>query len=497
MLTCLYPKTIWNRYTKEYVSVPCGHCDACTSLRANSWSVRCQLESKAHRYTLFGTLTYADDRRPIIDLRDKYDELCFLDGFDQSLCDSSEYVSLRNGKIPVVSVKDMQLFFKNLRNYLIRDYGIPKEQAAIRKFYVSEYGPSSFHPHYHMLLWFDSPAVAKVIKKCIYKAWQFKNPHKTLSSFLKRNRFEFVRYNASQYVAGYLNCDAHIPSILRQEPFRTFHHGSVSPSIGTSYFQPSQIQALLDGRTTKISYQKSDASKVVHVSGWRSFESRFFPRITGYASLSLRGRFALYTISNIFGRPISFEVFYSWVCDKWCSLLPSILALHKVTRTTCDDSPYTEQFRSALRRIYYTSRRFVYLCRRYDFRFDEFVRKIEEFYSRKEYDNLCKQMEEQERLSSLHFTDENLSFYPLLVDPLFAENTRKLDSDVWNDYLSQFHIKDLADVCRQFSASFKASNSFYGMMRRDNTKTRVHKDFVASHPEYQNVYLQNLLTFSL
>lgn len=113
--------------------VPCGKCYVCRSRNQNSWYVRLKEEMKVATSCYFVTLTYSDDNIP----RDE------------------------NG-VPVVSSRDVQLFFKRLRSKL------PKGQK-IKYFLCSEYGPQTFRPHYHFIL-FDFPPEFGVLE-CIEKSW--------------------------------------------------------------------------------------------------------------------------------------------------------------------------------------------------------------------------------------------------------------------------------------------------------------------------------------
>ena len=111
---CLFPI----RTKKGYV-VPCGKCVECLSQKRNDWSVRLYYEMQKYSTPpAFITLTYDDDHLPtMVDV------------------DTGELV-------PVVSKRDLQLFFKRLR----------KRVPGIRYFFCSEYGPTTNRPHYHGII---------------------------------------------------------------------------------------------------------------------------------------------------------------------------------------------------------------------------------------------------------------------------------------------------------------------------------------------------------
>lgn len=494
-VSCLNPRVVYNKYIGEHVSVPCGKCAGCTSLKANSWSTRLERESADHRYTVFVTLTYAEDKRPLIDissLKDTY----VSETFDKSLADSSEYVKLRHGLIPVCSKKDIQDFIKRLRINLYRNLHLNEKERILRYFCAAEFGPSSFHPHYHLLLWFDTPKVAKVIKEHVYKAWFVKNPHSSLSSFLVRNEVSFVRSSCSSYVAAYLNTDTHLPAILREPLFRTFHLQSTCPPIGTLSLQPRQVSELLLGNAYQISVVRPTSHRVVSLSLWRCLESRYFPKCPRFASLSSSDRIALYRLSSIAGEESDFKSFLQHVLSQWVSSLPLYCLLRKVASKDYEEDGYPVPNEETLRRLFYMSRRVRNIRRLYGLSVSDYVARIEAYYGRKEYARLVVQLQtEQVYASNKTIVGYKLQYLPFLIDSQFYENIRKLSPSARSSYEEQFHLTDdFINYVPQNSFDWKRANAFYTRLRTENTKTRIHKDFVAKHPEYQSIYLQNLLT---
>jgi len=117
-MECFSPITIKDPrvpHMDRYIRVPCGKCLACRVKLTNHWFVRIYDELKTTT-GYFITLTYDDEHLP----------------FD------------KNGA-PMVSKDDIQKFMKRFRKFL----GV----KGIRYFLCSEYGPNTFRPHYHMLLW--------------------------------------------------------------------------------------------------------------------------------------------------------------------------------------------------------------------------------------------------------------------------------------------------------------------------------------------------------
>lgn len=108
----------------SYVTIPCGKCIGCRLESSRQWANRCLLELEYHDSAYFVTLTYDDYHVPI-----------------------SYYPDPETGEAqPSLTLckRDVQLFMKRLRDRF-RD-------QEIRFFMCGEYGPNTFRPHYHLIL---------------------------------------------------------------------------------------------------------------------------------------------------------------------------------------------------------------------------------------------------------------------------------------------------------------------------------------------------------
>ena len=192
---CHHPRTVVNKYTHEPVVVSCGSCPSCVLRRSGIQTNLLTTYSAQFRYVYFVTLTYAPCFLPTLEVSiietctddiadvpcvpnindlDPGDPNTYLFGF-RSVPRSSS-VKLKNStvertfkdpevrftygmkpkellsilgkinhnvpnRIPYVCNRDLDLFFKRLRSYY------PDEK--LRYYAVSEYGPTSFRPHWH------------------------------------------------------------------------------------------------------------------------------------------------------------------------------------------------------------------------------------------------------------------------------------------------------------------------------------------------------------
>ena len=98
---------------------------------------------------------------------------------------SSQYG--RDNLIPFLNYVDVQNYIKRLRKYLFKKLG---KYEMIHFYVVGEYGPVHFRPHFHLLLFSNSPEVAKVLRECHDKSWK-----------LGRSDFQITRGGASSYVS--------------------------------------------------------------------------------------------------------------------------------------------------------------------------------------------------------------------------------------------------------------------------------------------------------
>lgn len=493
MLSCLSPKIVYNKYLEKEVVVPCGKCAACTSLKSNEWTNRLDMESQCHRYTLFVTLTYADSGLTRLPVTSAMDEK----GYDKAVEHSSSFISFHDGMIPCVNVRDIQLFFKKLRINLVRKLHLNEKERSIRYFVASEYGPTTFRPHYHILLWFDSDKVAQVIKEYIYQAWKFKNPHSSFESFQRRNRMEFVRGHAAAYVAGYLNCRSNLPPILSLKPFRTFHLQSTQPPIGSLYIQPEQVQSLLVGNIGGLNIVRQKDGRIINVPLWRSLESRFFPRCPKFSSLSYRERVSLYRVSTLFGYVEDYSAFEERFLSQWFSFdcSPAVSLVASVLRF--EDGLFNESNRRALRRLFLMSRRLRKLRLSFGISSTDYVQRIENYYSRKEYASLVMQLKHEQDVCKCVINNSGLRYIPCMVDVMFYNNSRRLDFSAYAAYLSQFDLTDcdLLDYFYTKNFDYDVSSSFFEKLVYDNTKTRRKKEYVSEHPEFASLYTSNLLYY--
>lgn len=139
---------IFSRATGEYyplyLVVPCNKCLLCRDKRVSEWQMRCLAENQTSLTApLFITLTYNDECRPYNNMPSK---------------------------------RDVQLFFKRLRQNLERNYNWT---TPLRYILVSEHGKKHKQIHYHFIVWnyppIDSPDYVHC-ERALFDSWAFRLP---------------------------------------------------------------------------------------------------------------------------------------------------------------------------------------------------------------------------------------------------------------------------------------------------------------------------------
>lgn len=250
---CLHPRTVVNKYTHESVVVSCGCCPSCVLRRSAVQTNLLTTYSAQFRYVYFVTLTYAPRFLPTLEVSiietctdDIADVSCVPDINDLDAGDPNTYlfgfrsvprsasVKLKSStvertfkdpeirfsypmkpkellailgkvkhnvpnRIPYVCNRDLDLFLKRLRSYY------PDEK--LRYYAVSEYCPTSFRPHWHLLLFSNSERFSQTVCQNVSKAWSYGRFDASLS-----------RGFAAPYVASYVNSFVALPDFYTQMP---------------------------------------------------------------------------------------------------------------------------------------------------------------------------------------------------------------------------------------------------------------------------------------
>lgn len=249
---CRSPKTITLRNGSK-ITVPCGSCIDCQVNHANRRNALCQKAAKMYPFVWKVDLTYSEPFVPVMRLEEQIDSYgnkyinCIditarpiktrgvFGDFTSRFSSFGKCINVINSSFsdplfkkfyaqtditgsgrPNFSItasgfpdyylryanfKDVQNFIKRLRFHLSQVC-----DSSISYFAVSEYGPQTFRPHFHLVLFFSDPRIAESLKRCVSKAWQYGNY--VCESANNGNAL-------SSYCASYINSFSHLPLFLR------------------------------------------------------------------------------------------------------------------------------------------------------------------------------------------------------------------------------------------------------------------------------------------
>lgn len=315
---CQNPRTVTNKYTHEPVVVSCGSCPSCILRRSGIQTNLLTTYSAQFRYVYFVTLTYAPCFLPTLEVSiietctddiadvscvpninnlDADDPNTYLFGFRS--VPRSASVKLKNStvertfkdpevrftyamkpeeflsilgkikhnvpnRIPYVCNRDLDLFLKRLRSYY------PDEK--LRYYAVSEYGPTTFRPHWHLLLFSNSDRFSQTVLENVSKAWSYGRCDASLS-----------RGFAAPYVASYVNSFVALPDFYTQIPKvvrpKSFHSiGFTESNLFPRKVRIAEIDEVADKCLNGVRIERDGYFRTIKPS-W-PYLLRLFPRFS-------------------------------------------------------------------------------------------------------------------------------------------------------------------------------------------------------------------------
>lgn len=464
---CQNPSFIYNKYINERVLVKCGKCPTCQENYAKKWVDRLMSEASNHKFVYVLYLTYCDDQLPTYDMVGDYlveqqerffsrfefpdvalpiNELKFNSQADIDYF--SERISLHETAIPHGSVRDIQNFKKRLNKYLYNH--ATKKYENFRSFIVCEYGPTTFRPHYHGLLFFDDPRICDVIEKAVISAWPF---YKTKDGKVLASSVSDVvscrpsRGGHAKYIAQYLNQRTNLPSLYSHTNLRPFFLCSRNPPIGMLLESSETLRQVFDNCSpTRVGKVFSENKyEFAELPLQKCVEDRIFPKCPFYSSLTHYERVSVYGCAFphlverlhdgkvlVNHRPFhDFRTWYDFIIERTCKIVYDSNNLADFERSVFavnDDFfsqyfwKYSECFSKftvqALRSLYRLSRRVYFYCNLFGVSLDEYVTHIEKYYINKDYECLSSQYKFQEKYSVEFGSDDLVFMYPLFCDSL-------------------------------------------------------------------------------
>lgn len=494
LVQCLHPVRVYNKSLGEFVWTSCGKCEACQMAKRNRWISRLEYERQFHLATMFVTLTYnneslpkysfpkvttlrsGDDSyfgfdSPVYDVSEDrqymfsnrcseciaFDELFFESPADRHYFDNEINLS---GGIPYASVTDLQLFNKRLNKYFHDN--VTQEYKNFRYFCVSEYGSTTLRPHFHCLYFVDSQSVVDRFSEAVRSCW---SDSRTKVSYGLSDT-QVVQTTASSYVASYITKFFDMPSFYTHKSLRPFFVCSKRPSIGTLNINSSFVQEEINSCSPVMLVRKNRCdNNLSTVPLYKCIENRCFPKFAFYNQVSDSLKFSLFRIAERFSDSdvpnfreflsnIKFHYYhfgeeYLRGSDIWSYLLPN---LHE----------FTDKGVTFLKRLFYVSKRFLSNVKEFGLSVNDYLSKIDMFYSNKELNILRSfysfQQSYADKFSSddlIHCYDEfkyqnsdcyfpalsSLEDFNVFQSECFLDAKSKSDSHFKNDYYNRLLLQ--------------------------------------------------------
>lgn len=320
---CLHPTKYYNKYLQQDIVSPCGHCDACITRKSNRLHNLIDLHSTSYNYCLFVTLKYNQTYIPKAKLYDDDSKTYLInqDGVILGECDklsdaekgklyrkvlSKKGRALPYGIIPYLDSHDLRLFLVRLRQHIstrftrvVKTHDTKKYRLQINKYRTDEtftffangeYGPETFRPHFHLLLFFNNPETLQALERHIHKAWKMGDCDIRLAD-----------NNVSNYVSDYVAGSQYLPKIYSSAqicPFtrKSLHFAFVAQEnhkeqiFDFEYYRQQSFNKVIGGKDRSFFFTAA-------------YQNTFYPKITGFNQLPtnvLFSRYKLYENLNIY-----------------------------------------------------------------------------------------------------------------------------------------------------------------------------------------------------
>lgn len=310
-VTCSHPRRVFNKYIKDWVTVPCGHCSACAKARSNRLVSLVNNASRSAAITYFITLTYRPDtlpwcqfgleygnivthsvvhnwryrsRVPVVSQYDTHVPLNAADlhFFSKGMPSLSDSTFLGRGRFGVLVKSDLQKFFKRFRKLF--KYAFP--ESYFKYFAVGEYGSQTFRPHYHIALFVSHVLPFAQLSSLLSLAWKL--------GFVD---FQVSKGSIASYLGSYLVGFSPLPSFFGQEFCKPFYIHSTFASFALTPQQEKKLfQRAYNDRITTIYAETPTGFDLLPYP--KPMRARLFPKCSRFYS---RSRSSLSSLLQRFG----------------------------------------------------------------------------------------------------------------------------------------------------------------------------------------------------
>lgn len=452
LLSCEHPKLVYNKYTNQYVYAPCGECALCMNRKAAHYTQLLERERLQHPFSFFVTLTYSNENIPYLALdfgkilkhveyfpSRLHDDFCVpfdslfppkllgekYDNADIKFFDSWYEDDSPICGLPYASKTDVQLFLKRLNKYAKSH--VTGKYKNFRYFIVSEYGSTTFRPHFHAIFFVDNIRFAEKFEDCLSACWKY--------GIIDCKP---VESSACAYVAQYINKSSDLPYVYQNSQIRPFFLCSRCPFIGAFSHNTDIDQEVVNQSavTTFVHRQRQDTAFVT-VPLEKSYQNHLFPKCPLYSVVTDYVRTQFYAISERF-RLVTLRGFMNDIFDlisspcksEFVTYLRGLLSFKQVydneLRLERHD-PYNmfdEYSFNFLRRLFYFGRKVARQACQFGLTLYGYMAKIIKYYEKKDM-YLLNDMYKTQEVSCDNDFDSWLVMYPDYLRSHFGSTVRE------------------------------------------------------------------------
>lgn len=162
------------------------------------------------------------------------------------------------------------------------------EYISFRYFLCGEYGPVTFRPHYHLLLWFSQRYTDEqiaYIREVLSACW----------SFGRTDIRPVTTRGVDNYLAGYVNSYVGLPEVLRDKSVRPFVTFSKAPCVGAYELDENQVWQYLDTGVVKVTEFDAETAEFKDVRPAHTLFARYFPRCSRFNTETYQYKLRVYS----------------------------------------------------------------------------------------------------------------------------------------------------------------------------------------------------------